>query len=143
MIKVLPVVPAGRPRRMVEALIGRVPCCAAHRARAGRTERRSDPFIMIGIGCLGTMLLSGPSPAGEATPPAAETPGALPEGDGQALVARACGQCHSLEVVTGIRLTRKQWEAKIDQMLARGAKLSDEEIDVAAQYLARNFGPPQ
>jgi hypothetical protein len=41
----------------------------------------------------------------------------------------------------GVRLTRRQWEAKIDQMLAKGAKLSDEEIDLAADYLARNFGP--
>jgi len=98
---------------------------------------------MIGIGCLGTMLLTGLSPASEATPPAAQTPGVLPAGEGQALVAGACSQCHSLQVVTGVRLTRKQWEAKIDQMLARGAKLSDEEIDVAAEYLARNFGPPQ
>jgi cytochrome c len=102
------------------------------------------PFLtLVGIGYLGAMLLIGPSPASEATPPAAQTPGALPEGEGQALVASACSQCHSLQVVTGLRLTRKQWEAKIDQMLARGAKLSDEEIDVAAEYLARNFGPPQ
>jgi len=43
--------------------------------------------------------------------------------------------------VVGLRLTRKQWEAKIDQMLAKGAKLSDDEIDLAADYLAGNFGP--
>jgi quinoprotein glucose dehydrogenase len=68
---------------------------------------------------------------------------ALPAGSGQELVARACSQCHALQVVTNTRLTRKQWEAKIDQMLARGAKLSDDEIALAAEYLGRNFGPPQ
>ena len=87
------------------------------------------------------MLLAGRARANEALPPAA--PASLPEGEGQALVARACGQCHSLQVATSVRLTRKQWEAKIDQMLARGAKLSDEDIDVAADYLTRNFGRPQ
>jgi mono/diheme cytochrome c family protein len=128
---------------MVEALVGGVSRCRAHPADAGRTERRSEAFTMIRIGCSGAMLLAGLALAREATPPAAQTPDALPEGEGQALVARACSQCHSLQVVTSVRLTRKQWEAKIDQMLARGAKLSDEEIDLAAEYLARNFGRPQ
>jgi mono/diheme cytochrome c family protein len=128
---------------VVEALGGGVSRCRAHRANAGRTERRSEAFAMTRIGCWGAMLLAGLALASEATPPIAQTPGALPEGEGQALVARACSQCHSLEVVTRARLTRKQWEAKIDQMLARGAKLSDEEIDLAAEYLARNFGRPQ
>lgn len=142
MIELPPFVPLARPRRALESLIGRVLRCAAHRAHAGGTERRSDAFTTIGIGCLGTMLLTGLSPASEVTPPAAQTP-VLPEGEGQALIARACSQCHSLHVVTNARLTRKQWEAKIDQMLARGAKLSDEEIDIAAEYLAHNFGSSQ
>jgi mono/diheme cytochrome c family protein len=101
------------------------------------------PLVALAFACFGTILLTALSTAGEETPPAAQTPGALPGGEGQALVARACSQCHSLQAVTAVRLTRKQWEAKIDQMLARGAKLSDDEIDVAADYLARNFGPPQ
>ena len=87
------------------------------------------------------MLLTGLARADEAAPPAANSAASLPEGAGRELVARACSQCHSLQVVVGLRLTRKQWEAKIDQMLAKGAKLSDDEIDLAADYLAGNFGP--
>lgn len=135
--------PLDRPSRVVEALIGGVSRCGVHRADACRTERRGEAFTLTAIGCLGAMLLAGPALASEAIPPAAQTPVSLPEGEGQALVARACSQCHSLLLVTSVRLTRKQWEAKIDQMLARGAKLSDEEIDVAAEYLARNFGRSQ
>jgi len=87
------------------------------------------------------MLLTCLARADETAAPAADSASALPEGEGRGLVARACSQCHSLQVVVGVRLTRRQWEAKIDQMLAKGAKLSDEEIDLAAEYLAHNFGP--
>jgi len=92
------------------------------------------------LSCLGPLQLSGLARADETAAPAPDT-SALPEGAGRELVARACSQCHSLQVVVGLRLTRKQWEAKIDQMLAKGAKLSDDEIDLAADYLAGNFGP--
>ena len=93
------------------------------------------------LGCLGPMLLTGLARADEALAPAADPASTLPEGAGRGLIARACSQCHSLQVVVGLRLTQRQWEAKIDQMLAKGAKLSDEEIDLAAEYLVRNFGP--
>ncbi len=66
---------------------------------------------------------------------------ALPAGEGRELVVRTCAQCHSLDTVLRSRLTRKQWEARIDQMVAKGAKLTDDEIDTVAAYLARNFGP--
>ncbi|MBS0393016.1 MAG: cytochrome c [Proteobacteria bacterium] len=75
-------------------------------------------------------------------PAAAQSPAALPDGPGREVVLRACSQCHSLENVLRSRLTRRQWEARIDEMLARGAKLTDEEIDLVADYLSANFGPP-
>ena len=64
----------------------------------------------------------------------------LPDGPGRAELERACSQCHSLETVVKVGRTRAQWEAKIDSMIAKGAKLSDEEIDVVAAYLAQHFG---
>jgi len=82
------------------------------------------------LSCLGPLLLTGLARGDEAAAPTADSASALPEAEGRALVARV-----------GVRLMRRQWEAKIDQMLAKGAKLSDEEIDLAADYLARNFGP--
>ena len=56
-------------------------------------------------------------------------------------VEHACSQCHSFELVTRSRHTRKQWEAQIDSMIGKGAKISDEEFDVIAEYLATHFGP--
>jgi len=70
-----------------------------------------------------------------------QTPPMLTDGAGRELVERACGQCHSLETVLRSRLSRKQWEARIDEMIAKGAKLSDEDIDLIADYLAAHYGP--
>lgn len=70
-----------------------------------------------------------------------QLPPALPDGAGREIVERTCSQCHSLETVLRSRLGRKQWEARIDEMIAKGAKLSDEDIDVVADYLATHFGP--
>lgn len=65
----------------------------------------------------------------------------LPEGTGRDVVERSCSQCHSLETVLRSRLSRRQWAARIDEMVAKGAKLTDDEIDVVAEYLGTNFGP--
>lgn len=69
-----------------------------------------------------------------------QAPPPLPDGPGRELVERTCGQCHSLETVLRSRLSRGQWEARIDEMIAKGARLSDEEIDVVADYLGSHFG---
>jgi competence ComEA-like helix-hairpin-helix protein len=70
--------------------------------------------------------------------PAGKTP-ALPPGKGKAIVARTCKNCHALKVVTSKRATKEQWSALVDQMVSRGADLSDDEIDVVVDYLAKNF----
>jgi hypothetical protein len=70
----------------------------------------------------------------------ADPPPALPDGPGKPEVERACSQCHALETVVQQRRTRSQWEAKIDAMIAKGAKVSDEDFDLIAGYLAAHFG---
>jgi mono/diheme cytochrome c family protein len=71
-----------------------------------------------------------------------DPPPVLPDGAGRETVERVCGQCHALEIVLRSRLGRRQWEARIDEMIAKGAKLADEDIDVIAEYLAAHYGPP-
>ena len=72
----------------------------------------------------------------------ADAPVTLPDAPGRELVAHACAQCHSLETVTHANRTRKQWEALLDTMIARGARVSDEDFDRMAEYLASQFGLP-
>jgi competence ComEA-like helix-hairpin-helix protein len=64
----------------------------------------------------------------------------LPPGEGQAIVQQKCAGCHALKVVTGKRAPRQQWSTIVDQMITRGADVSDDEIDTLLDYLAKNFG---
>ncbi len=71
----------------------------------------------------------------------AQTGPALPEGAGRALAERTCSQCHSLELVLRHRMTRHQWEAQLDTMIAKGAKIADEDFEPLADYLSSYLGP--
>jgi len=64
---------------------------------------------------------------------------ALPEGDGKALVTRACGGCHEPALVMFTREDAEGWKVIVNDMVARGAKATSEEIDVMAAYLAAHF----
>ncbi len=52
-----------------------------------------------------------------------------------------CTACHSLERVRGQRLTREEWRSTTAGMISEGAALTEEEISLIVDYLARNFGP--
>jgi competence protein ComEA len=65
---------------------------------------------------------------------------ALPAGKGQEVVQQNCSGCHVLKVVTSKRASKQQWSALVDQMIARGAEVPDEEIETVVDYLAKNFG---
>lgn len=55
-------------------------------------------------------------------------------------VEHLCAQCHAFDVVARTRRTRKQWEAQIESMIAKGAKIPDDQFDAIADYLASHFG---
>lgn len=78
---------------------------------------------------------SGPSTA------ASVIPDPWPEGEGRDIARRACHDCHDPIVIFASRLTAAQWSARVDAMLAKGAKVEDEEIDALIDYLATHFGP--
>ena len=73
----------------------------------------------------------------------ADTTPVLPDAPGRELVERKCAQCHSLDAVTRSHRSRRQWEAQLDAMLERGAKLSDGEFEQVADYLASQLGLPE
>ena len=75
------------------------------------------------------------------TPAHAQTPIALPQGDGRDLVAVACSQCHTLNTIMVGREGAAGWKRHVYNMVLRGAQLSPREADTVIQYLAANFGP--
>ena len=65
---------------------------------------------------------------------------ALPDGEGKALVGRICIDCHGSGNFRRARLTRDEWVDSVADMVDRGAKATDAEIDAIVGYLDKNFG---
>ncbi len=65
----------------------------------------------------------------------------LPAGPAMVKVKTACSGCHGLDQVTGAHKTPDQWEASVETMIDRGAKVADADFDGIVAYLAKNFGP--
>lgn len=63
----------------------------------------------------------------------------LPQAPGKAIVQRACTTCHTAEMITRKRATLSEWSATVDEMVNRGAELTDEEIPTVSHYLAASF----
>jgi glucose dehydrogenase len=64
----------------------------------------------------------------------------LPEGEGKAVFQKMCSQCHGLDVAVASRQTQAHWRSTVEDMVARGARGTDAEIDTVVSYLAANFG---
>ena len=73
---------------------------------------------------------------------AADQSGALlPDGPGKETVSRICTDCHDTANIRKLRLPRDQWSDKMDEMVDRGAKGTDQEMAAVLDYLTQNFGP--
>ena len=55
----------------------------------------------------------------------------------------ACTACHEATTYTTKHLTAAQWAEMVDQMVGKGAHVSDADYDKIVGYLARNYGPPK
>ena len=70
---------------------------------------------------------------------AEETP--LPDGPGKTQVIEACSSCHALTQVTSQARSITQWAEIVEQMIARGAPVSDDDYPVIVKYLGKYFAP--
>jgi quinoprotein glucose dehydrogenase len=85
--------------------------------------------------------LVGGTTAKRETPVAGSSAPAPVAGDVTALIDKKCTGCHSIEVVTGQRMGAKEWNAVVQNMIARGAPVSNPEAKAIVDYLAKTFGP--
>jgi competence ComEA-like helix-hairpin-helix protein len=65
----------------------------------------------------------------------------LPPGAGSAVAAKACTVCHGVDHIRQRRLAPDDWADVVDDMIDRGAKLTDQEKETVVVYLGENFGP--
>jgi quinoprotein glucose dehydrogenase len=97
-----------------------------------------DQYVVIAIGGPGegaTLLAFALTHGNAAAPQLSSTTSGAPRSAEQ-----VCSQCHSFELVTQKRRSRKQWEAQIESMIAKGARISNTEFDAIAEYLSAHYG---
>lgn len=82
-----------------------------------------------------------PKPAPTAAAPTGSAAASLPAGPGRDLVAQACTACHGLSTVTNVRADKDGWNATVNEMVGRGAQLTDQQLATVVAYLAKHFGP--
>ena len=70
-----------------------------------------------------------------------ESAAQLPDGAGKDAVGKVCTECHDTSNIRKLRLSRDQWSEKIDDMVDRGAKGTDQEMMAVLDYLSKNFAP--
>jgi mono/diheme cytochrome c family protein len=73
--------------------------------------------------------------------PSSKTTPELPPGPGREPFERICSGCHYTSVVTSERRTAESWANVVDDMRARGAIGSDEDMDKITAWLAANYPP--
>lgn len=54
---------------------------------------------------------------------------------GKAIVDHACSKCHSTKRVESANKKAVEWEATLDRMIKKGAKIKPEEREVVLKYL--------
>src|SRR4051812_11297323 len=92
-----------------------------------------------GMGITTRMVVAGVMAAGLAAPAPAAAQAALPDAPGKDQLVKVCGVCHEPQRAASIRLTREGWESTIGDMIARGAKGTDEDFAAVLDSLSKNF----
>ncbi len=95
---------------------------------------KASPLLMsFAVLCVGAIKAQ--------TAPPVATSGTLAPGAGVEAVQHTCTVCHPPAMITSKRRTRQQWSDVVDQMINKGAQVSDEDYDVIVAYLARTYAP--
>lgn len=94
--------------------------------------RKAPPLLMaVAVLCAGAIKAQTSAPAAAY--------GALAPGAGVEVVQSRCTVCHPPAMITAKRHTRQQWSDVVDQMINKGAQVSDEDYEVIVSYLARTY----
>ena len=121
---------AVRAARQFLFLIPKQSVCVGGRSQV--MSRALRVFSSLKFGVLISATLAGVAVADEPT---------LPDGPGKAQVMQACSTCHALTQVTSQARSVAQWADTVEQMIARGAPVSDEDYPVIVKYLGKYFAP--
>ena len=62
---------------------------------------------------------------------------------GRELVEDVCTYCHNLDRLRGKELSREEWRGLTKGMISEGAPVTDDELSMILDYLAKHFGKRQ
>jgi cytochrome c5 len=102
---------------------------------AGRQRLRP---ALIALGLLGASAIHAHDAA--PAPDSAPAPVVLAPGEGRDIVQARCTVCHAANMITARFRTSQQWADVVDQMVNKGAQVSDEDYPVIIAYLTRSYG---
>ena len=102
-------------------------------------------LVLIAASGLFGAMLAGPVLQAQSTPPTTGTPdpAALAPGAGVETVQARCAACHPASMITAKHYDAQTWRNVVDQMIAKGAQVGDDEYEVIVAYLASHYGPAQ
>lgn len=81
-----------------------------------------------------------PPPTQPEQPPAAPRPSRKKGSPGEQIVNRACGLCHSLDLIPSHYDSRDAYEALVTRQIGYGAPVQENEIPVLVDYLWKTYG---
>jgi cytochrome c5 len=95
-------------------------------------------ILLIGLAsATGSARAVSPAPG-----PAMQNGEDLPDGDGKKILQTSCTACHDLTEVTKFKgyYTRDDWRDIVKTMVAYGASVKADDVDVLVDYLTKNLG---
>jgi len=74
--------------------------------------------------------------------PAAGAPAQAGNNDAAAkkLLEEACTTCHDLDLVSGQRYTKDDWQNVVNSMIAKGAAMGEKDVPMLVEYLVKMYG---
>ena len=95
-----------------------------------------------GVAAVSSILAAPQSGASRQNPPSQTDADLFPDGPGKDIVVKTCLTCHNSKIATSKPGTEDEWADVVNQMMGKGAVLSDDEVDQVVEYLAKHFGHP-
>jgi cytochrome c5 len=98
-------------------------------------------FVLVGLIAMalvacGSQQASTPVPASDQGSDQVQSSNETASMDGKTLMEERCTACHSLEKAQSGERDLAGWQAVVDDMIKKGAKLNQDEAKVVAEYLA-------
>ena len=89
----------------------------------------------------GARVTAAAAPAPQAAVPAAPATSAAQDDKGERILNVSCGGCHDLRPIQASAKDKEGWNEVVQNMLQKGADVSDADLPVLLDYLVEHHGP--